>query len=157
MGRVQTPRHELTAFFFVGQPKSDREQIPSGSQDGGVCLWPEIGNFLVIPYGFHGVGSHDEGRVVARSRQRFRLRGRGKNGCPRKRTSSIGQRFPHLLGPHQNVKKARCVREATSFHLSDAVVVSCCEDPAVRQRRESGNEVRVSFSGYWCHFACRIV
>jgi hypothetical protein len=31
-----------------------------------------------------------------------------------------------FLGSYQNVKKTRCVREATSFHLSDAVVVSCC-------------------------------
>jgi hypothetical protein len=96
MGCEQTPRHERTAFFCVAHPKADREQRPRSSDDGGVDPWPKIGNFLVIPYGFHGVSSHDEGRVVARSRQRFRLRGRGKNGCPG--TSSIGQRFLHFFG-----------------------------------------------------------
>ena len=71
-------------LFFVAHPKADREQRPRSSDGGGVGPWPKIGNFLVIPYGLHGVGSHDEGRVIARSRQRFRLRGRGKNGCPGK-------------------------------------------------------------------------
>lgn len=39
------------------------------------------------------------------------------------------------------------VREATSVHLSDAVVVSSSEDPTVRRADESGNEVRVSLAG----------
>jgi hypothetical protein len=39
------------------------------------------------------------------------------------------------------------VREATSVHLSDAVIVSSSEDPTVRRADESGNEVCVPLAG----------
>jgi hypothetical protein len=39
------------------------------------------------------------------------------------------------------------VREVTSFHLADTVIVSSSEDPTVWRTDESGNEVRVSLTG----------
>ena len=56
--------------------------------------------------------------------------------------------FKFYFFSHQSVEKAsRDVREATSFHLSDTVVVSSSEDPTVRRADESGNEVRVPLTG----------
>jgi hypothetical protein len=72
-GREQTPRHARTALLST-HPKANCDQ-GTRSGDGGststtasASSWPKLGNFLIIPHGFHGtIHSHHEDRIVARS------------------------------------------------------------------------------------------
>jgi hypothetical protein len=39
----------------------------TGTTTSASCSWPKFGNFLIIPYGFHGtIHSHHENRIIAR-------------------------------------------------------------------------------------------
>lgn len=63
-------------------PKANRNQGTSSGDGGSTCTRPKLRNFLIIPYGLHGLQSHHEYRLVARGRQRLWLGARGKDRLP---------------------------------------------------------------------------
>lgn len=151
----------MCADCFATHPKANRDQgTRSGDGTGtGTTSWPELGHFLIISYGLHGLNSYHENRVVARDRERLRLGARDEYRCPRRARILVSSSFFFFQCPFASGRQegGGDVREATSFHLSDAVVVSSSVEPTVRRADESGNEVRVPLAGKRCRFSSRIV
>jgi hypothetical protein len=107
---VSKPPAMLGVRWLGTHSKANRHQrilCSDGSWTAG--SWPQFRDFLVVPYGLHRGYTDDKYRVVARSRQPFRLGARGKDGCPGDARIILSARVLGLLFSfffsHQKVRK----------------------------------------------------
>jgi hypothetical protein len=79
--RWEVSKHPGMRGLLATYPKANGNHGTCSSDGGRTASWPKLRNLLIIPYSLHRIDSHHENCVIARSRQRFRLGDRGKNGC----------------------------------------------------------------------------